>query len=29
VARYQYGVVLGDPRWPTWAPSELAGLHPT
>ncbi len=23
VARYQYGTVLGDTRWPEWAPSEL------
>jgi predicted ABC-type ATPase len=24
VARYQYGTLLGDPRWPGWAPSELS-----
>lgn len=28
VARYQYGAVLGDTRWPEWAPSELAGDRP-
>lgn len=25
VARYQYGTLLGDTRWPDWAPSELTG----
>lgn len=25
VARYQYGTVLGDTRWPSWAPSALTG----
>jgi predicted ABC-type ATPase len=29
VARYQYGAVLGDTRWPEWAPSELTDEHPT
>lgn len=24
VARYQYGTLLGDTRWPDWAPSELS-----
>lgn len=24
VARYQYGILLGDTRWPDWAPSELS-----
>ncbi|MEX0836480.1 MAG: zeta toxin family protein [Nitriliruptor sp.] len=28
VARCQYGAVLGDTRWPAWAPSELAGNRP-
>lgn len=23
VARYQYGTLVGDTRWPNWAPSEL------
>jgi predicted ABC-type ATPase len=29
VARYQYGAVLGEPRWPEWAPLELTGEQPT
>jgi hypothetical protein len=29
VARYQYGTVLGEARWPEWAPSELTGERPT
>jgi predicted ABC-type ATPase len=28
VARHQYGTLLGDARWPQWAPSELAGRRP-
>ena len=28
VARYQYAAVLGETRWPGWAPSELSGGHP-
>jgi len=28
VARYQYGTLLGDTHWPTWAPTELAGGRP-
>ncbi len=28
VARYQYGTVLGEPRWPAWAPSALAAERP-
>lgn len=24
VARYQYGTLLGDPAWPSWAPAEFA-----
>lgn len=24
VARYQYGTLLGDPRWPDWAPTDLS-----
>jgi predicted ABC-type ATPase len=29
LARYQYGAVLGDTRWPEWAPVELTGERPT
>jgi predicted ABC-type ATPase len=29
VARYQYGAMLGETRWPEWAPSELTGEQPT
>jgi predicted ABC-type ATPase len=29
VARYQYGAVLGEPRWPEWAPLELTREHRT
>jgi predicted ABC-type ATPase len=29
VARYQYGAVLGETRWPGWAPAELTGEQPT
>jgi predicted ABC-type ATPase len=29
VARYQYGAMLGGPRWPEWTPSELTGEQPT
>jgi hypothetical protein len=29
VARYQYASVLGDTRWPAWAPLELTGERPT
>ena len=28
VARYQYAAVLGDTRWPAWAPSALTGERP-
>ena len=28
VARFQYGTVLGDTRWPEWAPVELTGEQP-
>ncbi len=28
VARYQYATVLGDTRWPSWAPSELTDERP-
>lgn len=28
VARYQYGTVLGDTRWPAWAPSARTGERP-
>ena len=29
VARYQYGTVLGETRWPKWAPSALTGEQAT
>ncbi len=29
VARYQYGAVLGEPRWPEWAPLQLTREQPT
>jgi len=28
VARYQYASLLGDPRWPGWAPRELTESRP-
>ena len=29
VARYQYDALLGEARWPGWAPLELTGGQPT
>lgn len=29
VARYQYGAVLGEARWPEWSPWEFTGEQPT